>query len=746
MTDTLPAVTEPDADAARGEGGRGTRWLDDRRARGAANVIAAVFALYWIVDKLWPAPGGVFLRGLVIGGLYALVALGIALIYRANRFINFAQADMGGAPGALAVLLIAGPGLPWAAAMVCGLGAGAVIGLLIAGLYLLPPLQKAPRVVLSVVSIALASLLAGIEIVLPQAFGIKLPPQTFASPFNFSFTFRHVVFQGNDVLAMVAVPVAMAALAWFLNRTHIGVAVRAVAESSDRAALLGVPVKRVNLVVWVVAAELATVALILRAGVVGLPLGQALGWQLLLPVLAAAVIGRLERMPTIVAASLLFGVVEQAVVWHTGKGELVDLVLFLVIVAVLVVQKSGLTSRVEVSSWSSWANQLEVRPIPPELVNLPEVVWARRTLLAVVAVVAVVAPSLLGEAKTDLAITLLIFMIVGLSLLVLFGWAGQISLGQFAFVGVGSATGAWMSLHWQVDITIELVLAGLVGALVAIVIGIPALRIRGLYLAVVTLGFTLACGSYFLSYTHFHWIPSQDQSVQRRALFGRVQIASETQYYFFCLVVLLVCIAAVRGLQRSRLRRVLVGYRENERGVQAFGVNVVAAKLTAFAISGFLASVAGVLLVHLQFALYPGTINPDQSVSAFVMVVIGGPGSMLGALAGATYLNALSWAQSWAPHALRAVLQLLGSGIGLILILIFLPGGVASLFYRGRDSLLRRLADRRGIIVPSLVADRRDDAERGVRAPAAADPAFATGVHLDLDDRPRAEPVSGVRS
>src|SRR2546427_91256 len=81
-------------------------WLDDPRVRKAANTVAVIFAFYWVLQKLWPAPAGVILKGAVIGGLYALIALGIALIYRANRIINFAQGDLGGGPAALAVLLI----------------------------------------------------------------------------------------------------------------------------------------------------------------------------------------------------------------------------------------------------------------------------------------------------------------------------------------------------------------------------------------------------------------------------------------------------------------------------------------------------------------------------------------------------------------------------------------------------------------------------------------------------------------
>ena len=680
------------------------RWLDDPRVRRLANYVAAALVFYWVVERLWPCPVGVLLKGAVVGGLYALVALGLALTYRANRIINFAQGDLGGAPAALAVLLIVSVGLPYPLAMLAGLASGVLLGVLVEFLVI-RRFAKAPRLILTVVTIGLTALLTVLEIGLPTIFHVNVPPQSFKSPFNFAFKFHKVVFHGNDLLAMAAVPVAIAGLAWFLNRTHVGVAIRACAESSDRASLLGVPVKRVNMAVWAVASLLATVALILRAGVVGLPIGTALGLSVLLRTLAPAAIGRMERMPTIVVAALLFGVVEQAVVWHTGNTDIVDLVSFLVIVAALLAQKGGVVSRAESASLSAWTAMREVRPVPPELAGLPEVVWARRAVMVVLAGIAVMVPSMVGVARTDLATTLIVFMIVGLSLLVLTGWTGQISLGQFAFVGVGSATGAWMSLHWQVDLTVELVLAGLVGAAVAMVIGLPALRIRGLYLAVATLGFTQAASSYSLNYTHFRWIPTQDRHLYRLPLFGRVSLDTGARYYFFCLAVLVACIFAVRGMRRSRIGRVLIALRENERGVQAFGVNVVQAKLTAFAVSGFLAAVAGVLLVHLQSALYPGGVDPASSVKAFVMVVIGGLGSMAGVFAGAIYLNCLSWFQNSVPSGLRPLLQLLGSGLGLILILMLLPAGVGSVIYKARDYLLRQLAQRKGIVVPSLIAD-----------------------------------------
>jgi branched-chain amino acid transport system permease protein len=348
-------------------------------------------------------------------------------------------------------------------------------------------------------------------------------------------------------------------------------------------------------------------------------------------------------------------------------------------------------------------------------------------------------PAMMGEAKLDLATFLAAYLIIALSLLVLSGWAGQISLGQFAFVAVGSTVGAWLTLHWHMDVLLVMVVAGGIGALVAVAIGIPALRIRGLFLAAATLAFTFAANDYFLSTGHFKWIPDQFTTVPRLPVFGRLSLDSADRFYYFSYTVLLVCIIAVRGLRRSRIGRVLVATRENERGVQAYGVNVTRAKLVAFAFSGFLAAVAGVLILYGQTALYPGGADPESSIDAFVMVVIGGLGSITGVFAGAIYLEGLTWFRGDVPQALQGVMSVLGSGIGLILILVFLPGGVGSLVYQVRDRLLRLLAERRGIVVPSLIADAavRDDAAADTVIEQ-ADPSALTAVYPDEEREPAA--------
>ena len=686
-------------------------WLEHPRVRAGAYIVAGALVFYWVVGRLWAVPYGVLLKGAVIGGLYSMIAVGIALVYRANRIINFAQGDLGGAPASLAVLLIAVSGWPYLGAIAVGLVAGVLLGVAVEFL-IIRRFAKAPRLVLTVATIGIAQILTFVEIYMPQAFHAKTPPQSFPSPFNRGFGLGGVQFQGNDVLAMIVVPIVLIGMAWFLNRTHIGVAIRACSESADRASLLGVPVKRVNLVVWAVAAFLATVGILLRAGVVGLPIGSALGVTVLMRTLAAAVVGRMEKMPTIVVASIMLGVVEQAAVWHSQNTDMVDLTIFVVVLAALLLQRREFTTRIQEAATSTWAALREVRPVPPELAKMPEVLWVRRAMLVVGVGLVLALPAMLDEAKIELATYLAAYLIVALSLLVLSGWAGQISLGQFAFVATGSSVGAWLTLHWHMDVLLVMVVAGFIGAVVAVAIGIPALRIRGLFLAAATLAFSFAANTYFLSATHFSWIPSQFTTVPRLPVFGRLSLDTTNRFYYFSYAILLVCMFAVLGLRRSRIGRVLVATRENERGVQAYGINVTRAKLVAFATSGFLAAVAGVLILYGQETLYPGGADPQSSIGAFVTVVIGGLGSMTGVFAGAIYLDALTWFRADVPHAFQNVMSQLGTGAGLIVILMFLPGGVGSFIYQMRDRLLRLLADRRGVIVPSLIADMavRDDA------------------------------------
>jgi branched-chain amino acid transport system permease protein len=316
-------------------------------------VLADVLVVYAVVQWLWPSPVGVLLKGAVIGGLTALIAFGIALTYRSNRVINFAQGDLGGIPAALGALLVLSSGMPYLVAVPAVLLVAVALGALVEFVFI-RRFFTAPRLILTVVTIGLSQILAGVATALPQLFGQASPQNVVPPPVDIEFVVTGVVFNANELIAMATVPLVIAAVALFLRKTDIGVAIRAAAQSPDRAALLGVPIKRVQMVVWVLTTVLASIAIFLRAGILGLPIGSVLGPTVLVRALAACVIGRMERMTVIVGASVGLGIVESAIIFSTGRSQLVDPILFLVIVGALLLQSrsSGRREDADASAWS----------------------------------------------------------------------------------------------------------------------------------------------------------------------------------------------------------------------------------------------------------------------------------------------------------------------------------------------------------------------------------------------------------
>jgi branched-chain amino acid transport system permease protein len=650
------------------------------------------------------------LLGAVIGSLTALVAIGLVLIYRANRVINFAQGDLGGFAAILAILLMVGSHWNFWLAMAVGIATAVVLGALVEW-AVIRRFFKAPRLILAAATIALAQILVVFEIILPRAWDIDAI-SFIPTPFDFSFSIGVVVFTGKHVLAIVSVPLVIGGLTGFFRYTRMGIAVRATAESAERAGLLGVPVRRVTSLVWILSALLSALAIFFRATILGVPLGSALGPGLLLRALAPAVIGRMESLPVTFASAVALGIVEASVFHKTGSTFQTDVILFVVILATLLLQRRRQATRAEEAATSTWQATREIRPIPRELRTLPEVRWGVAATWGSLGLLLFVYPLFAPPSRVSLASLILIFGIVGISLLVLTGWAGQISLGQFAFVGFGAAVAGSLVLDGHKHWLLALFAGGFVGAAVAVAIGLPALRIRGLFLAVSTLGFAIASASYFLSHIYFPWLLPEGR-IPRPA-----RIDSERAYYFFCLFWLALTVLSARALRRSRTGRVLMATRDNERAAQAYGVNLTAVRLAGFAISGFYAAFAGGLFALHEHAVAITSFQPDMSLAVFLMVVIGGLGSIPGALLGAAFF--------WGGRYLFGpTVALFTSGAGVLIVLIVFPGGIGQIVYTWRDSLLRYVAGRRGIVVPSLLADTRQAEPTLVPAPM-AEPEAAT--------------------
>jgi branched-chain amino acid transport system permease protein len=669
---------------------RGQPWSGLRR-------FAPVVAIVALVVVIFPVPAGVAAQGLLLGLLDALVAVGMALLYRANRILSFAQAEMGAAPAVLAASLVAYAGWSWYLAAGAGLAGAVALGALVE-LAVIRRFSRAPRLVVTVATIGLAQLLAVGALALPSLWGERPTSTQIDVPVSWRLTIEPLVVSADHLLALVVAPLALAGVALLLRSTDLGLAVRASADRSDRAALLGVRVKRLQTVVWALAGLLSFVGVLLRAGMVGLPVGDGLDLGLLLVALAALLLGRLIDLPVIAASAVALGLLEQGVTWHNPRHpELVEPVLAVVVVAALLVQgwraprdRSRGGAGVEPEGASSWRAVDDVRPLPAALRRKPEVRALRWGGGLLVAALLVALPALLGPGDEEKATAVVVFCLVGLSLVVLVGWAGQVSLGQMSLAGFGAAAGAHASQVWHLDLLGAVLLSGVVGAAVALVVGLPALRLRGLFLAVTTLAFAMASTAYLLDGGRFSWVPRADRTVVRPDLLGAVDMGSQAAYYHFCLGVLALTVVGLRGIRHSRTGRMLLALRENPAAAESFGVNATRAKLAGFALSGFVAAIAGCLLVHLLTGFSPSSYSPAQSITVFASVVVGGVGSLLGACLGALFLQGGLWflpGPRW---------QMLASGLGVLLVLWVAPGGLADLAYRARDAALRHLATRRG--------------------------------------------------
>jgi branched-chain amino acid transport system permease protein len=646
-------------------------------------------------------PFGIVVNGAVLGLLYALLAFGLILVYRAQRIVNFAQAGLGAVSAVTALLLVTNHGLPYPLAVVI-LVVGSLAGGAAVEAGVMRRFRTTPRLLATVATIGVAQLLLLVELFLPRWIGgSALTPTTFPTPFDgFRVVLGGVVFSGDYLAIFVVSLVMMAALGAFLRFTRMGVAIRASAENADRANGLGIPVRRLSVVVWAVAGLCSGVAVFLQAPVIGLPLGGSVSPVVLLYGLAAAVAARLESMPKALVAGIAIGVIEQSSFAGTNKPDLAAALMLPLVLVALLTQRRQL-SRAFDTGVSSFRALQEVRPVPAALRRLPAVRRARAALVAVGTALAVGAPLALGEARTGFATLVLIYAMVALSVVVLSGWAGQISLGQFGFAGIGAAVAGGMATRLQADFFVTLTAAAVAGAVVALLIGLPALRVPGLFLAVVTLAFAA-----FVQYVVLNrdltgrLLPPDGSRVGRPVLYGAIDTSSQAAYYWLCLALLVLVYLALRSLGRTRSGRLFRAVRDNPRAAQSYGVDTTRAKLAAFAVSGAVASLGGALLAFQQQAVDQETYGLTVSIDVFVLTVVGGLTTPAGALLGAAYFEGvrLLGPALGIPH-----LEVLATGVGLLALLLVLPGGLASAVFRVRDGWLRRLAVRHQVDVPSLL-------------------------------------------
>lgn len=290
-----------------------------------------------------------------------------------------------------------------------------------------------------------------------------------------------------------------------------------------------------------------------------------------------------------------------------------------------------------------------------------------------------IAPWLLPDYFISQLVFIWIYSVVGLGLMLLVGYTGQISMGNAAFLAMGAYTEAYLqSKGWP--FVLSLASATIVSGLTGVVVGLPALRVRGMYLAIATLAFGFIVEE---AVTRAEGITGGNSGMTLGPLeiFG-LPIDSEQRFYYVSLAVLAVCILGVMNLMRSPTGRAFVAVRDSEISAQSMGINLARYKTIAFALSAALAGVAGALYAHKLRFLSPEQFTFLQSIELLIMIVIGGLGSIHGAIFGAAFWiltqQFIVAAKDWLPPEIgqQTGLQPTIFGLFLVAFVLYEPLGL----------------------------------------------------------------------
>jgi ABC-type branched-subunit amino acid transport system ATPase component/ABC-type branched-subunit amino acid transport system permease subunit len=650
-----------------------------------------------VVIATWITKQLVF-NGAVAGLVIGLLAVGIVLVYRATRVINFAVGNMGLVGASLLAVLVVNWSVPFWLAAIGSLVVGTLFGVVME-LAVVRRLFYAPRVIMLVATIGIAGLAQAIITAYP-----KLKDEGADYPVAIDSTWNDVLgvqVTGAQLAILVVVPSVTIALGWMLNRTTLGRTVKASAENPDVARVQGINPKLVSTAVWAIAGLLATITMMLVASQTGsasnLPV---LGANTLARALVAAVIAGMVSFPRAMLAGVVIGVVQALFLFnYLDKPGLIDLFLLLAVLVAVAFQSRG-REREETQTFSFTP---KVRAIPE---NLRDVWWVKRLnplVLGVLVVVAILVPFVITAPSRQLLYALIgCFAICALSLTVLTGWAGQLSLGQMAFAGIGALlaaaltrglqTGFLVDLHLQpLPFALSIVVAALLTAGVAVVVGAGSLRVRGLMLAVVTFVFGVTAQLYFYRQPLLAGDATSLVSFPRGTVFG-IDLSSQRTYYWAVLAVMIAAVAFVSRLRRSGIGRTTIAVRDNADSAAAYTVGTASTRLRAFAIAGGLAGLGGALIAGAVESV-PFTERyflVADSLNLVAIVVIGGIASPMGAVLGALWVIGMP---AFFPD--NELVPLLTSSVGLLVLLLYFPGGFVQIAHAARDGLLTWASSKR---------------------------------------------------
>src|ERR671935_2948271 len=261
------------------------------------------------------------------------------------------------------------------------------------------------------------------------------------------------------------------------------------------------------------------------------------------------------------------------------------------------------------------------------------------------------APQLFNEYWLSILIQIGIFSIAALGLNILVGFTGQISIGHAAFFLLGAFTSAYISNNAPIPVFFAIPLAGLITALVGLIFGIPAARLKGLYLVIATLAAQYILLDFF---ARAEWFTggSVPASAEPFSIFGYM-LRGDKQYFYVVLAYVIVCYLLVANLIRSRDGRALVAIRDHYLSAEIMGINLTKYRTLSFGLAAFFAGIAGALYAHYQLVISQEGFGIERSILFLAMIIIGGTGSIMGTLMGTAFVVLLPESMEWLSHWLK---------------------------------------------------------------------------------------------
>ena len=598
----------------------------------------------------------ILLGGVLVGATYALVALGIYLVYRVTGVVNLAQGGFC-VGGALLAWWLASLGAPVWLAVPGAIVAATAIGTALGAVTFVPGLARLSNGNMLMLS---AGMLTMIEGVLLAGWGSQpyvLPPFVAGPPAGLAGI--SLPLQGVWVLAATALVTLGVWL--LLTRTAAGRAFRACAENPAAARLVGVSVPTVTLLGFALAVAIGAVAGTVVAPTTSLEFDT--GRLFTVSGFIAVVLGGLGSFSGAVAGAMLLGIVQQLATAYVSSlfSNAVALVLLL---AVLVVAPSGLLR-------AGVARRADVRDAGRVGAHIARVPARTGWLLAGFAlIVACCLPSVVpASVLSGLAIAAILFLaLIGLD--VAMGYGGQVNLGQAGFMAVGGYTAGYVAINYDIEPIWGVLAAVVLAVACAVLLSLVTARLRGFYLALATLAFGLLVDSLAVGLIDITGGPSGLVGIPGFTL-GSLDFDSPERMYYLAVGLDVVVLLLLGGAIRTGYGRALRAIRTDQMAAAALGVNVNRTKMTALAISAALAALSGSLYAFFFHFLSPDMVGTPRSLELVAMLVIGGEGTLVGPVIGAVLLTLL-------PTVAQplAVWKTFATGALLVLCFLRLPQGV----------------------------------------------------------------------